>query len=76
MFRLLQQQQRMNRNVDDETDDLPIVELEEVPGKQHWWWDTGTDNDGGAVNDIKVALILNVFSAQYISSYFIESNLE
>jgi uncharacterized protein (DUF1786 family) len=28
--------------------------LEELPGKQHWWWDTHTDNDGGALNDSKM----------------------
>lgn len=27
------------------------VELVEVAGKEHWWWDTATPNDGGAVND-------------------------
>jgi len=25
--------------------------LEEVNGKQHWWWDTDKDNDGGVLND-------------------------
>lgn len=25
--------------------------LEEVPNKQHWWWDTKIDNDGGVLND-------------------------
>ncbi|KAJ1420687.1 hypothetical protein B484DRAFT_399786 [Ochromonadaceae sp. CCMP2298] len=25
--------------------------LEELPGKQHWWWDTASANDGGVVND-------------------------
>ena len=23
----------------------------ELPGKDHWWWDTATDSDGGALND-------------------------
>eukprot|EP01033_Poteriospumella_lacustris_P021542 gene21542-16013_t len=27
------------------------VSLEEVIGKQHWWWDTAQDNDGGVLND-------------------------
>eukprot|EP00041_Stephanoeca_diplocostata_P021451 m.500089 g.500089 ORF g.500089 m.500089 type:complete len:980 (-) comp21830_c0_seq2:232-3171(-) len=27
------------------------VELVEVAGKEHWWWDTVAPNDGGAVND-------------------------
>jgi pimeloyl-ACP methyl ester carboxylesterase len=25
--------------------------LDELPEKEHWWWDTATPNDGGAVND-------------------------
>ena len=25
--------------------------LEELPGKQHWWWDTNAPNDGGVMND-------------------------
>ena len=25
--------------------------LEEVRGKEHWWWDTSSDNDGGVLND-------------------------
>ena len=25
--------------------------LEELPGKQHWWWDSSTANDGGVMND-------------------------
>ena len=28
--------------------------LEEVPGKQHWWWDTRRENDGGVLNDAKM----------------------
>ena len=24
---------------------------EEVAGKEHWWWDTTSDNDGGVLND-------------------------
>lgn len=27
------------------------VTLTEVPGKEHWWWDTKVPNDGGVVND-------------------------
>jgi hypothetical protein len=33
------------------------VELEEVPGKEHWWWDTHYANDGGALNDKTVVLL-------------------
>ncbi|CAE8684080.1 unnamed protein product, partial [Polarella glacialis] len=27
------------------------VTLTEIKGKEHWWWDTETSNDGGVVND-------------------------
>ena len=27
------------------------AELEELPGKEHWWWDSVRDNDGGVTND-------------------------
>ncbi|ESO96501.1 hypothetical protein LOTGIDRAFT_159918 [Lottia gigantea] len=27
------------------------VQYTELPGKEHWWWDTSKTNDGGAVND-------------------------
>lgn len=30
------------------------VTLSELQGKDHWWWDTHTPNDGGAVNDQQV----------------------
>jgi hypothetical protein len=28
--------------------------IEEVPGKEHWWWDTVQANDGGVLNDFKL----------------------
>jgi hypothetical protein len=28
-----------------------LVTLDEVPGQQHWWWDTRSANDGGAMHD-------------------------
>ena len=28
--------------------------LEQVPGKEHWWWDTVATNDGGCVNDAEM----------------------
>ena len=28
-----------------------VARFDEIPGKEHWWWDTKSDNDGGAVND-------------------------
>lgn len=27
------------------------VTYEEIPGKEHWWWDTYKTNDGGVTND-------------------------
>lgn len=30
------------------------VTLTELPGKEHWWWDTAKPNDGGAVNDPEI----------------------
>ena len=27
------------------------VTLDELPGKEHWWWDTSEANDGGVTND-------------------------
>jgi len=30
------------------------VTIEEVLGKQHWWWDTLKENDGGVLNDVKM----------------------
>lgn len=30
------------------------VSLSELRGKEHWWWDTDTPNDGGAVNDLQI----------------------
>ena len=31
--------------------------LEEVSAKQHWWWDTRRENDGGVVNDARMRAI-------------------
>jgi len=28
-----------------------LVEVNEVEGKEHWWWDTNSENDGGVLND-------------------------
>lgn len=30
------------------------VSFEEVSGKEHWWWDTRTPNDGGVNNDASI----------------------
>lgn len=38
MYRLLRQQ-RSN------------VSYDEIAGKEHWWWDTYSTNDGGVTND-------------------------
>jgi hypothetical protein len=47
--------------------------LEELPGKQHWWWDTHHDNDGGALNDPKLRQFyqhcLNRYVREYKSGY-------
>lgn len=37
------------------------VNYTELPGKEHWWWDTWSTNDGGAVHDKQ----LRKFSATY-----------
>ncbi|XP_074660573.1 uncharacterized protein LOC141913023 isoform X2 [Tubulanus polymorphus] len=37
------------------------VTYSELPGKEHWWWDTWLTNDGGAVNDPS----LRSFTAEY-----------
>ncbi|CAD7943000.1 unnamed protein product [Amoebophrya sp. A120] len=29
----------------------PSIDYEEVPDKEHWWWDTNRPNDGGVLND-------------------------
>lgn len=52
MYRLLKQKQ-MN------------VTIEEVFGKQHWWWDTAVDNDGGVVNDVKIREFYSSCHSQY-----------
>jgi len=30
---------------------------EEIPNKEHWWWDTLRSNDGGVLNDVKLRKI-------------------
>ena len=35
--------------VDDGVEGAPSYA--ELPNKDHWWWDTATDSDGGALND-------------------------
>jgi hypothetical protein len=40
--------------------------LEEVPGKEHWWWDTLYPNDGGALNDMTVSCSLCFVSSNLI----------
>jgi hypothetical protein len=34
------------------------LEYSEVPGKEHWWWDTDQPNDGGVVFDAAVRKFL------------------
>lgn len=43
MFRLLSSLGHLKDNF--------FVSLDEVEGKEHWWWDTKKENDGGVVND-------------------------
>lgn len=38
MYRLLKQQKTN-------------VTYDEIPNKEHWWWDTYKTNDGGVTND-------------------------
>ena len=44
--------------------------LEEVPGKQHWWWDTRRENDGGVLNDAKMR---SLYSECLKHSYLLET---
>lgn len=45
---------RMTRALLANGADRKQVSVEEVPNKEHWWWDTKAANDGGAVNDAKL----------------------
>ena len=45
MHRLLATIERKSSN------QRPYVTYDEVNGKQHWWWDTLHENDGGVLND-------------------------
>lgn len=42
---------RMYRLLTEQGNDVTYNEL---PDKQHWWWDTYEENDGGVVNDGKM----------------------
>ena len=42
------QQRRMFRHLAEHG---VVVHWDEVPGQQHWWWDSLTSSDGGCVND-------------------------
>lgn len=33
-----------------------------VNNRQHWWWDTKTENDGGVLNDKKMRSFYEVHS--------------
>ena len=35
------------------------AQLTELPGKEHWWWDTHRPNDGGAMNDDEMRRFFN-----------------
>jgi hypothetical protein len=38
--------------------------LTELTGKEHWWWDTKTSNDGGAVNDAQLRRFFKMCSSR------------
>ncbi|XP_014674933.1 PREDICTED: uncharacterized protein LOC106815023 [Priapulus caudatus] len=42
---------RMYRVLKEQGTNVTYVEL---PGKEHWWWDTWAENDGGVVNDAQL----------------------
>jgi hypothetical protein len=42
---------------------------EEIFGKQHWWWDTAVDNDGGVLNDPKMRSFYSSCHSLYNHSY-------
>ncbi|XP_022094674.1 uncharacterized secreted protein ARB_06907-like [Acanthaster planci] len=41
------------------------VTYSELPGKEHWWWDTWKTNDGGAVNDPQLRNFVNGAARQW-----------
>lgn len=45
--------------------------LDEIPGKQHWWWDTKKENDGGVLND----LIMRNFYSNCFNRYQLEIDI-
>ena len=59
---------RMYRLLKEQGND---VTYNEVPRQGHWWWDTYTTNDGGAVNDRDIRKFLlkhSKFAIQRTSS--------
>lgn len=44
------------------------VEYQEIPGKEHWWWDTVKENDGGVSNDEKIRKFIRKVVEEYESS--------
>ena len=50
------------------------VEIEELKGKQHWWWDTIKTNDGGVVNDSKMRSYYKQCSNKYNDFYNSQKN--
>lgn len=51
MYRLLRHEQQQVQAAYQITAPTGNVTLEEVVGKQHWWWDSLQENDGGVLND-------------------------
>ncbi|XP_033104012.1 uncharacterized secreted protein ARB_06907-like [Anneissia japonica] len=50
---------RMYRRLKEENVNVTYKEL---PGKEHWWWDTWKTNDGGAVNDPQLRNFMSEYS--------------
>jgi hypothetical protein len=59
MFRLLK-----SRNIN--------ATMEEIMGKQHWWWDTQQENDGGVLNDLKMRSFYSFCYSLYAKEQEIE----
>jgi len=50
---------------------VPRVLLEELPDKEHWWWDTLTENDGGVLNDFSMRVLYNKCFAHSVKQQWV-----
>ena len=67
---------RMYRLLTEQGNDVTYNEL---PDKQHWWWDTYEENDGGVVNDGKMRKFFSKhssFAIRRVSTQGFFSNCE